>query len=104
MGGIAVGAVGGIAILGVIGFFLYRRRESGGAATEIAQEPELQTVDVKLPTDAFKSGEQLNNMQIVKEYRVVRSALTQRHQYVATSRNIKTANGRALLLQHEQEL
>lgn len=50
IGGIVVGAVGGIAILGTIGFFLYRRRGSGGAATEVAQKPGLQTVDVKLPT------------------------------------------------------
>jgi hypothetical protein len=50
IGGIVVGAVGGIAILGTIGFFLYRRRGSGGVATGVAQEPELQTADVKLPT------------------------------------------------------
>lgn len=50
IGGIVVGAVGGIAILSTIGFFLYRRRGSGSAATGVAQEPELQTVDVKLPT------------------------------------------------------
>lgn len=50
IGGIVVGVVGGIAILSTIGFFLYRRRGSGGAVTGVAQEPELQTVDVKLPT------------------------------------------------------
>jgi hypothetical protein len=50
IGGIAVGAVGGIAILGAIGFFLYQRRGSGGAATGFAQEPELQTADVKPST------------------------------------------------------
>jgi hypothetical protein len=41
IGGIVVGAVGGIAILCTVGFFLYRR---------LAQEPELQTSDVKPPT------------------------------------------------------
>jgi hypothetical protein len=50
IGGIIGGAVGGIAILGAIGFFLYRRRESGGAPIEMGQEPELQRADVKLPT------------------------------------------------------
>lgn len=47
IGGIVVGAVGGIAILGTIGFFLYQRRGSGSDATGMAQEPELQTADVK---------------------------------------------------------
>lgn len=50
IGGIAAGAVGGIVLLGAIGFFLYRRRRSTGAATEVAQEQESQTADVKLPT------------------------------------------------------
>jgi hypothetical protein len=50
IGGIVVGAVGGIAILCTVGFFLYRRRGSGGTATRVAQEPELQTSDVKPPT------------------------------------------------------
>lgn len=50
IGGIVVGAAGGIAILGIVGFFLYRRRGLGGATTGVAQEPELQRVDVKLPT------------------------------------------------------
>ena len=45
IGGIFIGAVGGIAILGAIAFFLYRRRGSGGAA----QETEAQEADVKLP-------------------------------------------------------
>ncbi|KAJ4299112.1 hypothetical protein N0V90_004356 [Kalmusia sp. IMI 367209] len=49
IGGIVVGAVGAIAILGAIGFYLYRRRGLGGA-TGVAQEPELQTADVKPPT------------------------------------------------------
>jgi hypothetical protein len=47
IGGIVVGVVAGIAILGAIGFFLYRRRGSGGAATGVAQGPELQTADAK---------------------------------------------------------
>jgi hypothetical protein len=45
-----VGVLGGIVILGTFGLFLYRRRRSGGAATGVGQEPELQTVDVKSPT------------------------------------------------------
>jgi hypothetical protein len=47
IGGIVVGAIAGIAILGAIGFFLYRIQGSGSAATRVAQEPELQTADVK---------------------------------------------------------
>ncbi|KAF2450959.1 acid protease [Karstenula rhodostoma CBS 690.94] len=50
IGGIVVGAVGGIAVLGTIGFFLYRRQGSHGAATGMAQESELHTEDVKPPT------------------------------------------------------
>jgi hypothetical protein len=50
IGGIVGGAVGGIAILGAIGFLLYRRRASRDIPTEVAREPELQTLDVKLPT------------------------------------------------------
>ncbi len=42
--------MGGIAILGAIGFFLYRRRRSGGVATGVAQGAELQAADEKLPT------------------------------------------------------
>jgi hypothetical protein len=57
IGGIAVGAVGGIAILGAIGFLLYRRRRSGGAVTGVAQEPELQTVDMKPPTYSLVQAE-----------------------------------------------
>jgi hypothetical protein len=50
IGGVVVGVVGGIAALGTIGFFLYRRRGPGGAATGMALEPELQTADAKPPT------------------------------------------------------
>ncbi|UPX13925.1 uncharacterized protein EKO05_0004420 [Ascochyta rabiei] len=50
IGGIIFGAVGGIAILITIGFVLYWRRGSRGAATGLAREPELQTEDVKPPT------------------------------------------------------
>ncbi|KAF2847926.1 hypothetical protein T440DRAFT_537853 [Plenodomus tracheiphilus IPT5] len=50
IGGVVVGGVGGIAILGAIGFFLYWRRGPAGAVTWAAQEPELQTADVKSPT------------------------------------------------------
>jgi hypothetical protein len=49
IGGIVGGAVAGIAILVAIGFFLYRRRGSSSAATGVAQEPDLQTEDVKPP-------------------------------------------------------
>jgi hypothetical protein len=49
IGGIAVGAVGSVVLLGIIGFFLYRRRRTSGAATVVVQEPELQTEDAKLP-------------------------------------------------------
>ncbi|KAH5069443.1 hypothetical protein HBH96_012130 [Parastagonospora nodorum] len=50
IGGIVAGALGGFAILGIIGFFWYRRRRSGSAAAEVAQEPELQRVDAKVTT------------------------------------------------------
>ena len=50
IGGIVVGAVGGLAILGAIGFFLYRRRGSGGATTHVSRKSELHTADVKSPT------------------------------------------------------
>jgi hypothetical protein len=50
IGGIVGGAVAGIAILGAIGLFLYRRRASRGAATHVAPEAELHTIDVKPPT------------------------------------------------------
>ncbi|KAF2632492.1 hypothetical protein BU25DRAFT_470146 [Macroventuria anomochaeta] len=50
IGGIVVGVVGGLAILGATGFFLYRRRGSGSATTHVSQESELHTADVKPPT------------------------------------------------------
>jgi hypothetical protein len=50
IGGIVVGAVGGMAILGVVGFFLYRRRGSNGTEIDVAQEPELHPVHLKPPT------------------------------------------------------
>jgi hypothetical protein len=49
IGGIIVGALAGIAILGAIGFFLYRRRGSGGAAIPVAEESDSQMVDAKPP-------------------------------------------------------
>ena len=57
IGGIVVGAVGGIAILGAIGFFMYRRRGSGEATTGVTQEPEMQTEDVKPPTYSMVPAE-----------------------------------------------
>jgi hypothetical protein len=50
IGGIVAGALGGFATMGIIGFFWYRRRRPGDAAAEVAQEPELQSVDTKVPT------------------------------------------------------
>lgn len=49
IGGIVVGAVGGLAILAAFGFLIYRRRTSN-KATGTVQEPELQPADVKPPT------------------------------------------------------
>ncbi|KAL5449777.1 hypothetical protein PMIN05_001190 [Paraphaeosphaeria minitans] len=51
--GIVVGVVGGTAILAAIGFFLYRRRGSNGAATREAQDPEFETADLKQPTHSM---------------------------------------------------
>lgn len=49
IGGIVAGAVGGVAILGMIGFLLRRRRMSGGGAVGTPRESELQGKDVNLP-------------------------------------------------------
>ncbi|RMZ69329.1 aspartic-type endopeptidase [Pyrenophora seminiperda CCB06] len=59
IGGLIVGAVGGIVTLGVIGFFLYRRRGSGSAATGVAKQPELKTADVKPFTYITMPGQPL---------------------------------------------
>ncbi|KAF5845870.1 hypothetical protein GGP41_008382 [Bipolaris sorokiniana] len=51
IGGIIAGALGGLALLGAIGFILYRRQRLGNAAIKAVREPELQTIlDVKSPT------------------------------------------------------
>ncbi|EUC27916.1 hypothetical protein COCCADRAFT_41476 [Bipolaris zeicola 26-R-13] len=51
IGGIVAGALGGFAILGAIGFILYRRQRVGNAAIKAVQEPELQIIpDAKPPT------------------------------------------------------
>jgi hypothetical protein len=50
IGEIAVGSMGGITMLCAIALFLYRRRGLGGAVIGVAQQPELQMVDVKPPT------------------------------------------------------
>jgi hypothetical protein len=66
IGGIVVGAVGGIAILGIIGFFLYRRRGSRGAATEVVQEPELQTACLKPPTYSMVQELPVNQYNVME--------------------------------------
>ncbi|EUC41383.1 hypothetical protein COCMIDRAFT_40423 [Bipolaris oryzae ATCC 44560] len=51
IGGIIVGVLGGLVLLGAIGFILYRRRRLGNAATKAAQKPESQMItDVKSST------------------------------------------------------
>ena len=49
-GGIVVGAVAGLAILGAIGFLIFRRRRSGNATPHVSQEADMHTADVKPPT------------------------------------------------------
>jgi hypothetical protein len=50
IGGIVAGAVLGLALIGAIAFYVYRKRRSGRATAEVVEEPELPREDAKLPT------------------------------------------------------
>jgi hypothetical protein len=49
IGGIVAGAVASLAILGVIGFLLLRRRRSRNATPHVSQEPGMHTADMNSP-------------------------------------------------------